>query len=90
MLTKIVHAHVWKIFMSYFGNYLHAVHFKNQIIIWRKIQYYLGLQYIVIDCTQDVESLQWLVRQLIFVEKETKSWLSHYTSIILNEEKGNA
>lgn len=45
MLTKIVHAHVWKIFMSYFGNYLHAIHFKNQIIIWRKIQYYLGLQY---------------------------------------------
>lgn len=37
MLTKIMHAHVWKIFNS---NYLNI-----QIIIWRKIHYYLGLQY---------------------------------------------
>lgn len=90
MLTKIMHAHVWTIFLGYFENYLHAIQFKNQIIIWRKIHHYLGLQYRYRLYTQDVETLQWLVRQLIFVEKETKSWLSHNTSIILNEEKGNA
>lgn len=37
MLTKIMHAHVWTIFLGYFENYLHAIEFKNQIIIWRNI-----------------------------------------------------
>lgn len=40
-----MHAHVWTIFLGYFENYLHAIEFKNQIIIWRKIHHYLGLQY---------------------------------------------
>lgn len=86
MLTKNHACSCVKMFMGYFGNNLHICSTV------KKSNYYLkeNTSCIVIDCTQDVETLQWLVRQLIFVEKETKSWLSHNTSIILNEEKGNA